>query len=44
VNVNGVQGPGVVPEPSSFVLALCGIGGVVLVGSFRSRRRPAVAA
>ena len=41
INVDGVTA---VPEPSSFVLNLCGIGVVVLVGSYRSRRRPAVAA
>jgi hypothetical protein len=40
VNVNGVQGPGVISEPSSFVLALGGFGVLVLVGSYRSLRRP----
>jgi hypothetical protein len=42
----GVTVDGVVasPEPSSFVLTLCGIGVVVLVGTYRSRRHPAVAA
>ena len=40
VTVGGVA----VPEPSSLVLALCGIGVVGLVGSYRSRRRPTVAA
>jgi hypothetical protein len=40
VTVGGVP---VVPEPSSLVLALCGIGVAGLVGSYRSRRRRTVA-
>jgi len=43
LTVDGVVVPEV-PEPGSFVLSLCGIGVVVLVRSYRSRRRPAVAA
>jgi hypothetical protein len=40
VTVGGV--PGFVPEPSSLVLALCGLGVVGLAGSYRSRRRSTV--
>jgi hypothetical protein len=42
VTVPGV--PGFVPEPSSLVLALCGLGVVGLARSYRSRRRSTVAA
>jgi hypothetical protein len=38
VTVGGVAAP----EPSSLVLALCGIGVAGLVGGYRSRRRPTV--